>query len=345
MKPELTAVLPYGRTGASSRVRVLDWIDELDLDARVLDYGGQANNRPATLLRHPLQTMKGELRNRTGIRSPSRVIISREASPFSRGGLEARLLHDASYGVYDFDDALFNDHGTALRKVFAKAHKCESAVKAADHVIAGSDYLAEWASRRNRQVTLIPSCVRPGSYRTKSSWTISGSPRLVWMGSRSTETFLVSISAALLHVHRINGARLTVVSSPGQHSLGELDVMVDRVPWTLSAFSTVLASGDVGLGPLEDTPYARGKCAYKLLQYAACALPVVGSPVGANELALKRFEGLAPTSNDEWIDALCEVIDERPAIRESRGLAARQAVTSHYSFDAWASTWRRAVLG
>ena len=345
MKPELTAVVPYGRTGASSRVRVFDWIDELGLDARVLDYSGQSNNRPATLLRHPVRSITGEVRNRTRVRPPDRVIISREASPFSVGRLEARLLRNASHGVYDFDDALFNDHRNGLGRLVAKARKCEAAVKAADHVIAGSDYLAEWASSRNRHVTLIPSCVSPESYRRKSSWTISGSPRLVWMGSRSTETFLISISAALLHVHRTRGARLTVVSSPGRQSLGELDVMVDRVPWSMSTFSTVLASGDVGLGPLEDTPYARGKCAYKLLQYAACALPVVGSPVGANELALTRFQGLAPASTDEWVDALCQVIDEDPADRKARGLAGRAAVESHYSFDAWASTWRQAVLG
>lgn len=345
MKPKLTAVVPYGRTGGSSRVRVFDWIDKLGLDARILDYSRQSNNRPVTLLRHPIKTLNGEVRNRTGVGPSDRVIISREASPFSTGGLETSLLRKASYGVYDFDDALFNDHRSGLQTLLSKAHKCEAAVNAADHVIAGSDYLAEWASTRNSHVTLIPSCVSPESYLQKSSWKIDGRPRLVWMGSRSTEGFLTSISAALLHVHRVRGARLTVVSSPGQRSLGDLDVMIDRIPWSISTFSTVLASADIGLGPLKDTLYARGKCAYKLLQYAASALPVIGSPVGANDLALKRFQGLAPTSRDEWVDALCEVIDESPTDRESRGLTARHAVESHYSFDAWASTWRRTVLG
>jgi len=344
MSPELTAVVPYGRAGASSRVRVFDWIDELGLDARVLDYSQLSNNRPSTLLSHPVRTLRGEIRNRTGARSPGRLVISREASPFSVGRLESRLLRQAGHGVYDFDDALFNDHRSGLLRPLGKARKCETAVRAADHVIAGSDYLADWASTRNRHVTLIPSCVNPGSYRPKTSWSVPGKPRLVWIGSRSTEVFLASISAALLHAHRTRGARLTVVSSPAESSLGDLDVMVDRVPWSMSTFSTVLASADIGLAPLEDSPFARGKCAYKLLQYGACALPVVGSPIGANELALARFHGLAPTSADQWTDALLQMIDESSADRESRGTAARKAVESYYSFGAWASTWRRVVL-
>lgn len=343
--PVLTTVMPNGARGASSRVRVLDWLKHLDIDAQIADYSGLDNNRPRTLVRHPFATLQGEVRNRMIRDSGLPLLLSREASPFSVGGLEARLLRKASHGVYDFDDALFNDRRTGFGKLLAKPRKCEAAVKAADHVIAGNDYLADWAGSRNRQVTVIPSCVSPGSYRRKSSWTISDIPRLVWMGSRYTEAHLTSISGALLQVHRARGARLTVVSSPGQHSLGELDVMVDRIPWSMSTFSTVLSSGDVGLSPLEDSPYARGKCAYKLLQYAACALPVVGSSVGANDLALARFQGLAPASTDEWVDALYQLIDESPADRKSRGLAARQAVESHYSFDTWASTWRRAVLG
>ena len=345
MTGRLRAVVPYGREGASSRVRVLDWIDELGLDADVVDYGGLANNRPGTLMKHPLTTLRGEIRVRRGMRSDSRLVLSREASPFSLGGLEASLLKRAAYGVYDFDDALFHDRGVGVRRLFSKARKCEAAVVAADHVIAGNDYLAEWVQKKNCAVTVIPSCVNPAKYAVKSSWAIDGSPRLVWMGSQSTEVFLESISEALLFVHQSRGARLTVVSGSGQRSLGSLDRMVDRVSWTPTTYTTVLASADIGISPLADTPYARGKCAYKLLQYGASGLPVIGSPVGANELALRRLRGLAPKSVDEWADALCELIDATSSAREVRGRAGRSAVAAHYSFEAWAPTWRATVFG
>ncbi len=345
MPAELTTILPYGRSGASSRVRVLDWLEELKIDATILDYGGLSNNRPGNLARHPAAALKGEFRNRFAVKRGGRVLISREATPFSNGGLERRILRQAEHGVYDFDDALFHDHGEGLRRFIAKARKCESAVLAADHVIAGNEYLAEWAGSRNSAVTLIPSCVRPADYVEKSSWDLGDPPRLVWLGSPSTEHFLIEIAGPLLHAHRKTGARLTVISRTVGATLGALEPMVDRVEWSLPSFATDLASGDIGIGPLTDTRYARGKCAYKLLQYAAASLPMIGSPVGANALALQRFGGLSPTTGGEWTDALCQMIDETAAARESRGRLARTAVEQHYSFAAWAPTWRAAVLG
>lgn len=344
MRTELTAVLPYGASGASSRVRVLDWIDELGISASVLDYGGLSNNRPGTLVRHPVATLRGEFRNRYVPMRGSHLLISREATPFSRGGVETRLLRQAGRGIYDFDDALFNDQATGVRGVFAKARKCDMAVRAADHVIAGNEYLAGWAEERNSTVTVIPSCVRPSDYVEKTVWDLRAKPRLIWMGSPSTEQFLLKIARPLLHAHTTRGARLTVISGASSRSLGPLEAMVDRVPWSLGTFANDLGSGDIGISPLADTPYARGKCAYKLLQYAASALPVIGSPVGANALALERFGGLAPTTEDEWADALTAMLDESAESREARGRTARVEVERHYSFSAWASTWRKIVL-
>lgn len=345
MPAELTAVLPYGRSGASSRVRVLDWIGELGIDATVFDYGGLRNNRPGTLVRHPAAALRGEARSRFMVPAGGNVILSREATPFSAGGVESRILRRAGRGVYDFDDALFNDLGTGVRRLFAKARKCESAVLAADHVIAGNEYLADWAGARNAAVTLIPSCVRPADYVEKTTWDLGDPPRLVWLGSPSTEKFLLAIAGPLMHAHRTRGARLTLISHDVGATLGPLEPMVDRVEWGLASFASDLASGDLGISPLTDTPYARGKSAYKLLQYAASAMPVVGSPIGANALALERFHGIAPTTQDEWVDALCELLDEGASAREARGLAAREAVEEHYSFAAWAPTWKATVLG
>ena len=104
----LQVVSQYGAGGASSRVRVLDWLKHLDVPAVVHEYAGLANSRPATLLRQPLRVARAEARVRRLTRevSKSTVIVSRQASPFSRGRLEAGLLANAERGVYDFDDAL-----------------------------------------------------------------------------------------------------------------------------------------------------------------------------------------------------------------------------------------------
>ena len=101
----------YGPAGASTRVRALDWLLFLGLEAQVLDYLGTPNVRPGTLLRQPWGVVTAERRLRSLRRADpwERLLVSRSMGPFTRGRLEAALLERAGWGVYDFDDALYAD--------------------------------------------------------------------------------------------------------------------------------------------------------------------------------------------------------------------------------------------
>lgn len=168
---------------------------------------------------------------------------------------------------------------------------------------------------------------------------------MIWVGSASTEAYLVPLIDDLLRLHERRGARLRLVSS-AQHNpaLEPLQNMMDRVPWQFSTAVGELAQADVALAPLQDTLFARGKCAYKLLQYGAAGVPAVGSPVGANELALQRLDGIAVGREDSWYEAVTEVLDGSDARRAARSARAREAVEEHYSFRAWAETWKACVM-
>jgi len=334
----------YGPAGASMRVRVLDWLSFLGLEAEVLDYLGTPNVRPGTLLRQPVRVAGAERRLRSLRRRPpwERLLISRSLGPFTRGRLEAELLQRAGWGVYDFDDALYADTRGGVHRLFGEAAGWSTAVRGADLVIAGNASLAEAAARLNPDVRVIPSCVEPRNYPRKTSYAVGPMPRLIWMGSPSTEQYLHAVAPALLRVHRLTGARLTVVSS-GRRPLGELDIMTDRVNWDGSRTDALLAEADCGIMPLPDTPFTRGKCAYKLLQYGAAGLPAVASPVGVNAQVIDQLDGLAPDDVDSWQDALLGVLQESESARQARGHAARLAVENDYSFDAWQSEFLRAV--
>ncbi len=342
--PPLVVVTPYGPEGGSSRVRVYDWLDHLGVTAEVHDYRSASANRPKTLLRQPFSTVRAERTTRSVDVAGRRLLLSREASPLSGGRLEARLLRSAGHGAYDVDDALFHDTGSGVRRVLSKAATWSRAVAAADVVVAGNDYLADRASRTARRVVVIPSCVEPDTYRLKATYALADPPRLVWVGSPSTEPYLRAVAPSLLEVHRRTGARLRVVSA-GSASLGSLDGMVDRIGWSLDAVGRALAESDVAIGPLVDTPYARGKCAYKLLQYAAAGLPIVASPVGANAAALEVFGGLAERSSSGWTEALVGLLAAGSDVRARLGAMARRGVEAHYSFARWAPLWRATVLG
>jgi len=342
--PPLVVVTPYGREGGSSRVRVYDWLDHLGLVADVHDYRGGPSNRPKTLVRQPFSTLRAESATRSVDVSGRRLVLSREASPMSGGKVEARLLRAASHGVYDVDDALFHDTGTGVRRALGKAATWTHAVAAADVVIAGNEYLAERASRTARTVYVIPSCIEPRAYAPKLSYALNDPPRIVWVGSPASEAYLLSIAPSLLEVHHRSGARLGVVSA-GSASLGLLDPMVDRVPWSLEGVGRILAAADVAIGPLVDSPYARGRCAYQLVQYAAAGLPMVGSPVGANVAALEALAGFGERSESGWTEAIIGLLAAGDDVRARLGAMARRGVEQHYSFARWAATWRAAVLG
>lgn len=340
----LVVASSYGAAGASTRVRILDWLRFLDLPADVEAYLGLANVRPGTLARHPLRVATAEARLRRLRRGPAieRLLISRSMGPFTRGHVEAALLRRAGWGVYDFDDALWADTRSGVHRVFGQHTVWPRAVRDADQVIAGNDHLGEAALTLNPNVDVIPSCVHPADYPEKEDYEVGHVPRLVWIGSPATEHYLDPVAPALLHVNRVTGARLTLISA-GRRPLGGLDVMTDRVSWSGPSSYSLLAAADCGIMPLPDSPYARGKCAYKLLQYGAVGLPAVASPVGVNSSVVQQLRGLAAMDVDTWVDALLSLLRESQTDREARGRATRRAVEKHYSFAAWRGPFLRAL--
>lgn len=338
------AVTPYGRTGGSSRVRVHEWIDRTSANYSVSDYIGHSNASPRYLAGHVGQVAEAERAlRRLAAATPSRLLLHREASPLSRGGLERRLLQSAEFAVYDLDDALHEDHGQGglLRRWAPKSRKAEYCAHAADRVIVGNSLLAAWASKHNRDVVVIPSCVAPERYRPKADYADGDVPRLVWIGSPDNEEHLLLLAGPLLELHRRVGARMTLIGTR-QPRLGALEALIDRVAWSEDVQHETLADADVGLMPLPDDAYSRGKCGYKLLQYAAAAIPFVASPVGVNAAILQQFGMPAPQTPDEWVHALLHLLGT-VSDRQALGRQARQIVDRHWSYDAWLPTWEAAV--
>jgi len=338
-------VTPYGRNGPSSRVRVFEWLDRVSAPRVLSTYIGHHNSRPSELAGKPAALLAAERRLRAiAAERPERLLLHREASPLSRGGLERRLIASSAASVYDFDDALQCDWGEGglLRRIAPKAPKAQIAVKAVDRVIAGNPLLADWAARHNRDVVVIPSCVDPAAYLHKRDYRVGDPPRLGWIGSADNETYLELVAPALREVHRRTGARLTLIGTT-RPTLGELEALIDRVAWSEDTQRVALAELDVGIAPVPDQPYTRGKCGYKLLQYAAAGTPVVASPVGVNRRILADLGMPAADGVDEWVDALLELLSCSADERAARGRRSREVARAHYSYDAWLPAWTQAV--
>jgi glycosyltransferase involved in cell wall biosynthesis len=226
--------------------------------------------------------------------------------------------------ILDIDDAIWLEGVTG--------RSAATLVKGVDAVIAGNQYLADWASQYCDAIHIVPTAVDCSQFlRTAGSQDRGERFVIGWTGSTPTLKYLESIQAALATVlRRIPGASLLVIadSRPKMPALESLPVRY--VPWSPETEVEAVHDMDVGLMPLPDDEYTRGKCSFKLLQYMAAGLPVVASPVGMNRALLQTAEiGMAASDQSEWIDALLTLHQDQ-ALRCRMGRIGRALVEKDF---------------
>lgn len=330
----ITVLSTFGHQNASVRARILDPLQKLGVNFTHVPYFRTSITAKSGFLSEPCQIAKNEMRLRNLEKiSKDCVIVNREVSPISRGNLEARVLHGAGRGLYFIDDALFLDSArSAPTRIFSKARKATIAAISADVVVAGNEFLASWASEYAKDVRVIPTCVDTTLYRRKRIYDIGESPRLVWLGTESGLRYLKDISDALVSLHRQRNLTLTVISSKTASIPSKLRHMTDLVPWRQGISHVSLAEYDAGIMPLKSSEYERGKCAYKILEYGAAALPVIASPVGENIRILKSSGNPAPKLG-EWEDAILGLLSASAQARERLGSRLRRIVETRYDYS------------
>jgi len=255
-----------------------------------------------------------------------KVMLTRELLPFIPAPLERALL--GSPFVYDLDDAsflLYRHKGPTPRLPFM-AHKIDGLIQRAEAVVAGSEYLANYTRGLNCATTVIPSVVDTERYRV--------APRvnkdhvvIGWIGSPATEHYLAALAAPLARLARQAKIRLRIVGGRAPVIPG---VVAEEVMWSEQDEVALIQSFDVGVMPLTDDPWSRGKCAFKLIQCMACGVPVVASPVGANNEVVTARCGFLADGDSDWLDALSRLVTDEP-LRRSMGRAGRERVEQYYS--------------
>jgi len=249
-------------------------------------------------------------------------------------GLEPARVVDA----YDFDDALYMgsilDPNRRFRRLKREAEHWLAYVRRARLVIAGNEHLAARAREHASRVEMIPSCVDPAGQPTRRQEEREA-VTIGWIGSRSTSDDLRQVLPVIGRLHeRGLKARLVLI---GAWPLELTAPWLVQRPWSESSEGEELASLDIGIMPLPDNEWTRGKCGYKLLQYFSAGVPAVASPVGVNKAIIgeRKERGLLATTPEEWSEALEELIRDHEARREM-GAAARRFVESEYSYQRWA---------
>jgi glycosyltransferase involved in cell wall biosynthesis len=237
--------------------------------------------------------------------------------------------------IFDLDDAIWVPYvsptfGSLLPRLLKMPQKTEFTVAAAARVIAGNPHVAAWARTLNAHTEIIPTVVDTDQFRPAPR--ANAVPVLGWIGTHSSLQYLRAIVPALQKLAETHRFVLRVVGG----TLDAPGVAVENVPWTLEREVADFQSLDVGLYPLVEDDWSLGKSGFKAVQYMACAVPVVASPVGVTREMIRDGEtGFLAADKAAWIDRLRQLLDDA-ALRRRLGEAGRVEAIARWSLAAHA---------
>lgn len=349
---KVLALTKYGHLGASSRMRLLQylpWFEQEGLQVTVQplmsdEFLSLRYQQGTYGLWSLLKAYARRLRALMARRQFDMVWIEKEALPWWPLWLELALLHGVPY-VLDYDDAIFHSYdqhaNSWVRSLFGR--RLDGLMAQSALVVGGNKFLAQRARDAGAPwVEVVPTVIDLARYPyppqtseiARVALSVSdGLPRVVWIGSPSTVRYLQlireplqALAARQPFVLRVIGGG--VVELPG--------VQVEVVAWTEATEVENISACQVGVMPLLDSLWERGKCGYKLIQYMACGLPVVASAVGVNRQIVEHgVNGFLAETSEQWAEALQMLLADA-GLRQRMGQVGRLKVEQQYCIQATA---------
>jgi glycosyltransferase involved in cell wall biosynthesis len=337
----LLAIVPYQlETAPSQRFRIEQWAPYLREAGIDITFSPFEDDALRSVLREPGQfTRKAWLlitRSLRRLRDVARakdfdaVFLHREVAMLGPAFFERVMKMMRVPILYDFDDAIYLPPTTSPNGIFARLKmpgKTKAICRLANCVLAGNPILAEYARRAGGEVALIPTTIDTDKYiaTVKSN---DGRVTIGWSGSRTTSSYLELVRDALQKLRQRCDFRLLLIGCDPVDFPG---IDVEILPWSAKSEVADLNRIDIGLMPLPDDQWARGKCALKALQYMALAIPTVTSPVGVNaDIIRDGANGMLASTTDEWVEKM-EALVRSNDLRAAIGEAGRQTVLRDFS--------------
>jgi glycosyltransferase involved in cell wall biosynthesis len=341
---KILSLTKYGKLGASSRLRTLQYLALLE--KKGIDVSSHALiSDKALLLRYKLGCYSPvsliffyikRIKTLIFKKSFDLVWIEKEAFPWFPVWIELLLLRGKPF-ILDYDDATFHNYDQNSNKIlrYFFHDRLDRLMAKSSLVVCGNLYLQKRALTSGASNTVIlPTVVNLDKYPVKEyiDFTlidyVNYQCKIVWIGSPSTQHYLELIKGPLQVLSRKYNFILRVI---GSDELKISSVNIEIIPWTEEAESKLIRDCDIGIMPLLNTSWEKGKCGYKLIQYMASGLPVVASPIGVNQdIICHGKNGFLANNENEWVASLDNLLGNS-GLRSEMGLCGRQDVVEKYS--------------
>lgn len=331
----------YSRLGASSRLRSLQYLpllkkEGISVDVKTLYDTSYLERLYKKNRRNPIKLLSRYLQRALLLftcQNYDLIWLEKELFPWIPPIFEKMLSFRGIPYVVDYDDAIFHRYDMHRSYLIKRllGHKIDAIMKSATMVLAGNRYLADRARyAKAKHIEIIPTVVDLNRYSItqKANGNTSKPFTIGWIGSPTTFKYTNPLKPLLIDLVNRHAIRVTIIGA----ALNErVQVPSFRfLPWTEESEVSLIQSFDVGIMPLTDSAWEKGKCGYKLIQYMACGIPVVASNIGANiDIIEHGKNGFLVSSLEQW-DKAIEILRKNPDLRFKMGQYARKTVEKKY---------------
>ena len=262
-----------------------------------------------------------------------KVVIEKELFPYLPAFAERVMAFLNVRYIVDYDDAIFHNYDLSKSKLirFFLSKKIDKVMKYSGFVIAGNDYLATRAKNAGaKNVIQIPTVIDIDRYHCKQLYDNNKPLVIGWIGSPSTFKYIKNIFPALEKVIQDNTVLLHLI---GMSKKNDANSQILYIPWEENTEVDYICQFDIGIMPLENTPWELGKCSYKLIQYMGCGIPVVASSIGMNNQVVEDgSNGFLVENEAEWIEKISVLLND-PLLRKTFGKKGRLKVEQEFSIQ------------
>ena len=328
----------YNRDGASSRYRLYNYIPYFDKNNIKYCFKPLLDDKYILKLYEKKMTLVRLLRIYSILKrifylefkssNYDLIIIEKELFPNIPFIIEKLLLKNRMF-VLDFDDYIATSYKTIFLKRIFLENKIDKLAKIAKFVTVGNHWYFNEIKSNN--LIYLPTVINLENYPHVKRNFQTNVVTIVWIGSPTTGKYLQAIVPVLQKLAKKYSIMLKIIGA--DFKIDYVDCKI--IDWDEQTEISELLLSDIGIMPLADTIWEKGKCGFKLVQYMACGLPVVASIAPANEeIVDDGVNGFLARSEDEWYFALEKLIlnDE---IRQKFGIAGRKKIEQNYSYQFW----------